>query len=195
MSLYGTFWFLPVCRFPICSLSEETTQISIKLLLSHFQVIARYVSELALLVPASFLLRLYTGYVRSAWMKVVWMTSKKTITEKNLTTIQLAKPTVLRLRQAEAYPRETLRQHHRKNSPIANGNRRKTENFRSLSERALGRHSDQVSWRAQPHSPAPWTRTAQAIRAQQGKNWAQCCGDFPKRTREVNYSEVILLGS
>jgi hypothetical protein len=40
-------------------------------------------------------------------MNVVWMTSKKTIAEKNLTTIQLAKPTVLRLRQAEAYPRET----------------------------------------------------------------------------------------
>jgi len=35
------------------------------------------------------------------------MTSKKSIAEKNLTTIQLAKPTVIRLRQAEAYPRET----------------------------------------------------------------------------------------
>jgi hypothetical protein len=35
------------------------------------------------------------------------MTSKKTIAERNLTTIQLSKETVQRLRQAESYPRET----------------------------------------------------------------------------------------
>jgi len=35
------------------------------------------------------------------------MTSKKTIAEKNLTTIQLSKPTVQQLRRAESYPRET----------------------------------------------------------------------------------------
>jgi hypothetical protein len=34
------------------------------------------------------------------------MTSKKTIAERNLTTIQLSKETVQRLRQAESYPRE-----------------------------------------------------------------------------------------
>ncbi len=35
------------------------------------------------------------------------MTIKKTIAERNLTTIQLSKATVQRLRQAESYPRET----------------------------------------------------------------------------------------
>ena len=35
------------------------------------------------------------------------MTSKKTIAEKNLTTIQLSKTTVQQLRRAESYPRET----------------------------------------------------------------------------------------
>jgi hypothetical protein len=35
------------------------------------------------------------------------MTSKKTITEKNLTTIQISKSTVQQLRRAESYPRET----------------------------------------------------------------------------------------
>lgn len=35
------------------------------------------------------------------------MTSKKTTAERNLTTIQLSKETVQRLRQAESYPRET----------------------------------------------------------------------------------------
>jgi hypothetical protein len=35
------------------------------------------------------------------------MTSKKTIAERNLTTIQLSKQTVQHLRQAESYPRET----------------------------------------------------------------------------------------
>lgn len=35
------------------------------------------------------------------------MTIKKTIAERNLTTIQLSKETVQRLRQAESYPRET----------------------------------------------------------------------------------------
>ena len=35
------------------------------------------------------------------------MTSKKTIAERNLTTIQLSKETVERLRQQESYPRET----------------------------------------------------------------------------------------
>lgn len=35
------------------------------------------------------------------------MTSKKTIAERNLTTIQLSKETVQRLRQSESYPRET----------------------------------------------------------------------------------------
>lgn len=35
------------------------------------------------------------------------MTSKKTIAEKNLTTVQLSKPTVQQLRRAESYPRET----------------------------------------------------------------------------------------
>ncbi len=35
------------------------------------------------------------------------MTSKKTIAERNLTTIQLSKETVQKLRQAESYPRET----------------------------------------------------------------------------------------
>jgi hypothetical protein len=35
------------------------------------------------------------------------MTSKRTIAERNLTTIQLSKETVQRLRQAESYPRET----------------------------------------------------------------------------------------
>jgi predicted YcjX-like family ATPase len=35
------------------------------------------------------------------------MTSKKTIAERNLTTIQVSKETVQRLRQAESYPRET----------------------------------------------------------------------------------------
>jgi hypothetical protein len=35
------------------------------------------------------------------------MTSKRTIAAKNLTTIQLSKATVQRLRQAESYPRET----------------------------------------------------------------------------------------
>jgi hypothetical protein len=35
------------------------------------------------------------------------MTSKKTIADRNLTTIQVSKATVQRLRQAESYPRET----------------------------------------------------------------------------------------
>jgi len=35
------------------------------------------------------------------------MTSKKTIAEKNLTTIQLSRSTVQQLRRAESYPRET----------------------------------------------------------------------------------------
>jgi hypothetical protein len=35
------------------------------------------------------------------------MTSKKTIAARNLTTIQLSKETVQRLRQAKSYPRET----------------------------------------------------------------------------------------
>jgi hypothetical protein len=35
------------------------------------------------------------------------MTSKRTIAAKNLTTIQLSKAAVHRLRQAESYPRET----------------------------------------------------------------------------------------
>jgi len=35
------------------------------------------------------------------------MTSKRTIAERNLTTIQLSKETVQQLREAESYPRET----------------------------------------------------------------------------------------
>jgi hypothetical protein len=35
------------------------------------------------------------------------LTIRKTIAERNLTTIQLSKETVQRLRQAESYPRET----------------------------------------------------------------------------------------
>lgn len=50
------------------------------------------------------------SYMRVMWLlelKVNWMTSKKTIAERSLTTIQLSKETVQRLRQAESYPRET----------------------------------------------------------------------------------------
>jgi hypothetical protein len=48
---------------------------------------------------------LYASYEQMVEREL--MTSKRTIAERNLTTIQLSKETVQLLRQAESYPRET----------------------------------------------------------------------------------------
>ena len=56
--------------------------------------------------PLSYALVIYWLYVYLI-VGSPHMTSKKTIAEKNLTTIQLSKPTVQQLRRAESYRRET----------------------------------------------------------------------------------------